>query len=212
MKAVLQKLQTQPCREREISENEIANFSNCTYLQRYHPALDLFNIPDSNLSHKNIELPSKYYIDSWIKPDESRPKIWDTTRSSSPSGSIGPAEPCKTFVKTVHLLNPIDLIKEKYIVPEHPLLPQSENTWRKTLTKLHSHNNQAYVDTVANFVLSRFRELNLTPHCILHYGATTGISKSYQFNISQEYDTYRQCLRLERYAERFRRKPIPPRR
>ena len=194
MKAVLQILQNQPCRERDISENEISNFSNYLHLQRYHPALDIFKIPESSLSHKNIELPSKYYIDSWIKPDELRAKIWDTTRRCySNSDDTIVSEPCKTFVKTVHLLNPIDLIKEKYIVPEHPLLPQSENTWKKTLTKLHSHNNQAYVDTVANFVLSRFRELNLTPHCIHHYGATTGISKSYQFNISQEYDTYKQC-------------------
>ena len=194
MKAVLQTLQNQLCREREISDNEINNFSNYLHLQRYHPALDIFKIPESSLSHKNIELSSKYYIDSWIKPDDSRAKIWDTTRIPYSSlDSTVTSEPCKTFVKTVHLLNPIDLIKEKYIVPEHPLLPQSENTWKKTLTKLHSHNNQAYVDTVANFVLSRFRELDLTPHCILHYGATTGISKSYQFNISQEYDTYRQC-------------------
>jgi hypothetical protein len=90
-------------------------------------------------------------------------------------------------------LNPIDIIKEKYVCPEHPLLPQSEKTWKQTLLKLHSHNNQAYVDAVANHVLSRFRELDLTPHCILSYGAYTGISKSYQFNISAEYDTYRQC-------------------
>jgi hypothetical protein len=189
MKAVLQTLQNQSCREREISENEITNFSNYLHLQRYHPALDIFKIPESALSHKNVELPSKYHIDSWNSPDESDPKIWNTSRSSESS----PSEFCKTFVKTIHLLNPIDLIKEKYIVPEHPLLPQSENTWKKTLTKLHSHNNQAYVDTVANFVLSRFRELDLTPHCVFYYGATTGISKKYQFNISQEYDTYRQC-------------------
>ena len=195
MKAVLQTLQNQHCREREISENEINNFSNYLHLQRYHPALDIFKIPESYISHKNIELPSKYYIDYWDSPHESRAKIWNTTRrcESSLENTNITSESCQTFVKTVHLLNPIDLIKEKYIVPEHPLLPQSENTWKKTLTKLHSHNNQAYVDTVANFVLSRFRELNLTPHCILHYGATTGISKSYQFNISQEYDTYRQC-------------------
>ena len=189
MKAVLQTLQNEPCREREIEENEKNTFSNYQYLQRYHPALDIFKIPESSLSHKNLELPSKYHINSWNTQDESHPKIWNTTRTTDDITS----EPCKTFVKTVHLLNPIDLIKEKYIVPEHPLLPQSENTWRKTLTKLHSHNNQAYVDTVANFVLSRFRELDLTPHCVYYYGAATGISTKYQFNISQEYDTYRQC-------------------
>ena len=85
------------------------------------------------------------------------------------------------------------MIKEKYTCPEHPLIPQSENTWKRTLQKLHNHNNQAYVDTVANFVLSRFRELNLTPHCVFYYGSLTGISKSYQYDISNEYDSYRQC-------------------
>lgn len=190
MKAVLQTLQNQPCREREISENEKDTFEQYSYLQRYHPALDIFNIPESILSHKNVELPSKYYINSWLDQDESNSKIWNTIRTTP---DLSSSEPCKTFVKTVHLLNPIDIIKEKYTVPDHPLLPQSENIWKKTLTKLHSHNNQAYVDTVANFVLSRFRELDLTPHCVHYYGATTGISKKYQFNISQEYDTYRQC-------------------
>jgi hypothetical protein len=189
MKAVLQTLQNQPCREREIDENEKNTFSNYSYLQRYHPALDIFTIPDYTLLHKNLELPSKYRIKTWGEQDKLEPKIWNTYRISD---STSP-EPCRTFVKTIHLLNPIDLIKEKYTVPEHPLLPQSENTWKRTLTKLHNHNNQAYVDTVANFVLSRFRELNLSPHCIYYYGATTGISKAYQFNISQEYDTYRQC-------------------
>ena len=190
MKGVLQTLQNQPCRGREITENEKTIFSNYLHLQRYHPALDLFNIPESIFSHKNVELPSKYYINEWINQTENETKIWNTTRTTEGSEL---SENTKTFVKTVHLLNPIDLIKEKYVIPEHPLLPQSENTWKKTLLKLHSHNNQAYVDTVANYVLSRFRELDLTPHCVLYYGAATGISKKYQFNISQEYDTYRQC-------------------
>jgi hypothetical protein len=190
MKSVLHTLQHQPCRERDIDENEKETFSNYLHLQRYHPALDIFKIPESALSHKNLELPSKYHISSWGKQDESNPKIWNTQRTVYGSTT---SEPSRTFVKTVHLLNPIDLIKEKYLVPEHPLLPQSEGTWKRTLTKLHSHNNQAYVDAVANFVLSAFRETDLTPHCILNYGAATGISKNYQFNISQEYDTYRQC-------------------
>ena len=190
MKSVLQTLQNQPCREREIGDNEKETFSNYLHLQRYHPALDIFKIPESSLSHKNLELSSKYHIASWSNQDETNQKIWNTTRTIYGSTT---SEPCKTFIKTVHLLNPIDLIKEKYTIPDHPLLPQSENTWKKTLLKLHSHNNQAYVDTVANFVLSALRENNLTPHCVLYYGAATGISKKYQYNISLEYDTYRQC-------------------
>lgn len=190
MKAVLRNLQCQPCRERQLSENETNTFSDYSFLQRYFPALDSFKIPDTTLSNTLIELPSKYYIDSWIKPEDSENKIMIANRASKDSTSI---EQCKVFIKTVHLLNPIDVIKERYIIPKHPLLPQSGNTWKKTLTKIHSRNNQAYVDTIANFVLSRFRELNLTPHCNYFYGATTGISNSYKFNISQEFDTFRHC-------------------
>ena len=190
MKSVLRSLQNDPCRTHEISESEKTAFSNYIHLQRYHPAIDLFKIPESVFTQKNLELPSKYTIDTWESQDPEISKIWNTTRVSTDNTT---PESCRTFIKVVHLLNPIDMIKEKYVCPEHPLIPQSENTWKKTLQKIHSHNNQAYVDTVANFVLSRFRELNLTPHCVLYYGSLTGISKSYQYNISQEYDTYRQC-------------------
>ena len=194
MKAVRKSLLQGPCRSRDITENERETFSNYDHLQRYFPALDLFTIPPSALSNKNMELPTKYQINQWISQD--RPKFWSAMRtpvSTDVSADPPDAESCNVFVKTVHLLNPIDIIKEKYVCPEHPLLPQSEKTWKNTLLKLHSHNNQAYVDAVCNFVLSRFRELDLTPHCILSYGSFTGISKKYQYTITNEYDTYRQC-------------------
>jgi hypothetical protein len=190
MRAVLKKLQKDPCRNRDLSDNEKETFSTYSHIQRYYPALDIFPIPESALSKKNMELPSRYFIEEWKDRSKEQPKFWNAVRKEHGTDHT---EPCEVFTKIVHLLNPIDIIKEKYVCPEHPLLPQSEKTWKQTLLKLHSHNNQAYVDAVANHVLSRFRELNLTPHCILSYGAYTGISKSYQFNISAEYDTYRQC-------------------
>ena len=196
MKAVRKTLVEQPCRNREITENERETFSNYTHLQRYFPALDLFTLPD--VAQQHMELPTKYHITQWMS--QTQPRIWSAMRApvlppNADGSSPDPAdpEPCDVFVKVVHLLNPIDIIKEKYVCPPHPLLPQSEKTWKHTLLKLHSHNNQAYVDAVANFVLSRFRELDLTPHCILSYGSVTGISNNYQYNITQEYDTYRQC-------------------
>ena len=190
MRAVLKKLQKEPCRDRPLSENDKESFSAYTHIQRYYPALDIFAIPDMSLSKKHMELPTSYYIEQWLEQDKNQPRRWHALRKKVDSNET---EPCHVFNKVVHLLNPIDMIKEKYVCPEHPLLPQSEKTWKNTLLKLHSHNNQAYVDAVANYVLSRFRELDLTPHCVLSYGAYTGISKCYQFNISAEYDTYRQC-------------------
>jgi len=188
LRAILKKLQKDPCRTRDLTDNEKESFSTYSHIQRYYPALDIFTIPDSVLSKKNTELPSRYVIEHW--DSQEKPKIWNAVRKEVGTDAT---EPCKVFTKIVHLLNPVDMIKEKYVCPEHPLLPQSEKTWKQTLLKLHSHNNQAYVDAVANYVLSRFRELDLTPHCILSYGAFTGISKSYQFVISPEYESYRQC-------------------
>ena len=189
MKAVLRTLRHQPCRVHNITDNEKDAFSHYHHLQRYHPAIDMFSIPESALTHKHLTLPSKYYVDTWLQRSEENPRIWNTIRKTGE----GEGEACQAFVKVVHLLDPIDMIKETYTCPDHPLMPQSEKTWKQTLLKLHSHNSQAYVDNVANFVLSRFRELNLTPHCVLYYGSATAISKSYQFNISSEFYTYRQC-------------------
>jgi hypothetical protein len=191
MKSVLKDLQNNSCRTRELSDHEVETFSNIQHLQRYFPALDVFNLSEIEYSQKNIELPSKYFVHLWESKDGQHPRIWNAFRQSMDSTTS--SEPCKVFTKVIHLLNPIDMLKKHYYCPEHPLLPQSDQTWKSTLLKLHSRNNQAYVDAVANFVMSRFRELDLSPHCVLYYGSYTGIDTKYSYNISGEFDTYRQC-------------------
>ena len=189
MKAALRTLRQQPCRSHEVTENEKRTFENYPYLQRYHPAIERFPVPDFVSCQTHAALSSTYYIDTWLSKEETHSKIWNTLRTNLQ----GDKEESKTFVKVVHLLDPIDVIKDKYTCPVHPLLPQSGSSWKDTLMKLQSYNNQAYVDNVANFVLSRFRERNVTPNCILYYGSSSGISTSYPFNISNEFSTYRQC-------------------
>ena len=193
MRAALQSLQKTPCRTHEITTEDRTAFPTIRHLQRYYPALDLFPCPLTERKH--LEFATRYQVTAWL--EESAPKFWKAMRKDTATGLDDPTdaifEPCDVFVKTVHLLNPVDMLREKYVCPEHPLLPQSESTWKHTLQKLHTHNNQAYVDAVANAVLSRFRELDLTPHCILSYGAFTGIRDTYRFNITGEYDSYRQC-------------------
>ena len=196
MRAALQSLQKTPCRTHEITDEDRKAFPAIRHLQRYYPALDLFSTEASmGAARKHLEFPTRYQVTAWL--DETAPKMWRAMRKDTSIESDDPTdaifEPCDVFVKTVHLLNPVDLLRETYTCPEHPLLPQSESTWKNTLQKLHHHNNQAYVDAVANAVLSRFREMDLTPHCILSYGAFTGIRDIYRFNITPEYDSYRQC-------------------
>lgn len=206
MRSVIKSIKGEPCCSRDVTDNECEAFSNYAHLQRWYPALDKFILPDTALSHKTLELPTKYKINQWVSPDETNPKIWNALRALRPikkdsentidvSDVSDPedVEPCSVFTKIVHLLNPIDVVKNSYVCPAHPFLPQKESVWKSTLNKLHSNNNQAYVDAVANYVLSRFRELDLTPHCVLSYGSYTAVSKSYHFNISNEFESFRQC-------------------
>lgn len=206
------------CRHRELSEEERSTFSGYSHLQRYFPGLDRFRQPSTGQGHpSSLELPSMYSIQQWIASDPKQPRRWKAMRRAHPKGGVsevdasteskedaafgsaqgafgsaqGALEPCEVFVKVVHLLNPIECIRERYAAPPHPLLPHPASIWKHTVDKLHHVHNQAYVDTVANFVLSRFRELDLLPHCVLYYGSYTAISSNYSYNITDEYDTFR---------------------
>ena len=194
MRTALHALQKTPCRAHEITDEERNAFPSIRHVQRYYPALDMFPTP-IGAPRKHLEFSTRYQITAWA--EETAPKFWRAIRRDTSTVTDDPTdavfESCDVYVKTVHLLNPVDLLRETYACPEHPLLPQSESTWKNTLQKLHHHNNQAYVDAVANAVLSRFREMDLTPHCILSYGSFTGIRDTYRFNITPEYDSYRQC-------------------
>lgn len=187
MKSILKNLREGPCRIREWVEEEQAPFSDIAFLQRYFPAMESFGskgIPKTPFT----ELASAYFISRWGEEDTTRPNRWTAFRTTTDQT----VEPCSVYLKTVHLLNPLDILKGKYTTScSHPLVPQVSHAWRDTFHKLHHRQNQAYVDTVANYVLSRFRELDLTPHCTLYYGAYTGIKGTYKFNITAEYDTYK---------------------
>jgi hypothetical protein len=117
MKAVIKSLLRDPCRSRDLSENEKESFATYSHLQRYYPALDLFTIPDSTLSHKNTELPTKYRIHEWLNQEKDNAKFWKATRIIHQTDIEADAplpEECNVFTKIVHLLNPVDILKEKY--------------------------------------------------------------------------------------------------
>ncbi len=192
MHKLLEDILDSSCRTSVVSDNERTTFQQYTHLQKYHPGLDRFII--ENKGHqKNAELPTKYKIVEWKQ--STGEKTWRAYICDTSGDSVldNTKKETSVFVKTVHLLDPIGILKDHYWCPEHPLLPAGEKTWENTLYKLHSPNNQAYIDAVANFVLSRFREENITPHCIYAYGSLTGIASAYRYNISQDFMSYRQC-------------------
>jgi hypothetical protein len=185
MRRAIRELVETPCIEQPIESSEASVFtSNANHkcLQRFHPGVGMFN--DGNNS--NATLPSKYKISKWIK--KTSDKTWLVERSDA-SGSI---TECETFIKTAPILNPISFLRGEYSFEvKHPYIPIPGHNWKDALVKINSSNNQAYVDFVCSFVLSRFRELDLMPHFVLYYGGMTAISNTYKYNLTDEYETYR---------------------
>lgn len=194
MKRVVSEIVNAVCRPREITDDERTVFSQYAHLQRYHPGLDKFPSKRSDESHdSNATFPLRYTLTSWKRhPEKDSIHYYQCERADILQQDAS-AQNVNVFVKIIHLLDPISMLREEYMTPAHPLLPQGERAWRTTLQKLHSPNNQAYVDTIANHILSRFRELDYTPHCTLSYGSLTGIAESYKFRISDDFASYRQC-------------------
>lgn len=87
------------------------------------------------------------------------------------------------YCKISHLLDPIRTIQDFY---EHP-----EKGSRRRNTKLNNPVNQAYVDTLANYLLGQLRQRKISPHFCLFYGGFKGVANKYRYNITDEYDSYR---------------------
>jgi len=187
MKRVFEELMNTPCVTCPVTDRDRQTFSQVNHLQRYHPGIDAFPFPQGE-ERRTLSLAHPRTIVDWHDTSGSRdPRIYDVLlRDASGNEEVG-----KTFVKTVHLLNPIGILQDEYMIPEHPLLPQGDSAWKKTLLKLHSQSNQAYVDAVASFVIGQLRHQNMTPHGVLTYGSFTGVANSYRYRITDEFESYR---------------------
>jgi hypothetical protein len=89
----------------------------------------------------------------------------------------------KAFCKVTHLLDPIRTIQNFY--------GHSAKGGRRRQEKLSYPMNQAYVDSLTNYLLGQVRERGLSPHFCKFYGGFQGIANTYRFNISEEYESYR---------------------
>ena len=188
MKKVLTCLLKDPCKTQTIEDTDRETFHQFDFLQRYHPGLENFTLPEGR-ARRFATLPHSHQIRSWKGVSTEDARIYDVTLED---GSGGATEG-KAFVKVVHLLDPIVLLRDEYMIPEHPLVPLGEAAWKNTLTKLHSKCNQAYVDAVACYVIGQLRAQGHTPHAALSYGSFTGIAKNYRYKITDEYESYRKC-------------------
>lgn len=95
------------------------------------------------------------------------------------------------FCKITHLLDAYRMIQGDYPMAQHPALPAPGKKSAKVYSKIHDPHNQAYVDAVACYMLSKFREADHSPHFSLFYGSYLAIAKNYYYNITEDFPEMR---------------------
>jgi len=80
----------------------------------------------------------------------------------------------EVYLKVTHLMDPIKVAKG-----ENDDM-RKQNPW-----------NQAYVETLASYIFGKLRKEEITPHFNLFYGAFTAFAKCYNFNITDDVESYR---------------------
>jgi hypothetical protein len=108
-------------------------------------------------------------------------------------GASNPGEgvPQPAFVKVTHLLDPCRWMQGKYTLPKDSGLPCHSKSWAAAWQKLQDPCNQAYVETIAAYALGRLREENVSPHFNAFYGAFCAKADAYQYNLSDDFQSYR---------------------
>ncbi len=95
------------------------------------------------------------------------------------------------YCKILHVLDAYRMLEGEYPMSQHPALPCPGSKSVKVFAKLHDPHNQAYVDSNACYMLSKFREGGHSPHFSHFYGSYLGIAKKYYYNISEDFSELR---------------------
>lgn len=95
------------------------------------------------------------------------------------------------YLKVTHLLDPIRWMQGHYSLPIEAGLPWHSKTWTAAWHKIQDPWNQAYVEALATYALSRLRLSEVSPHFNHFYGAFCARADTYRFNINDDYSSFR---------------------
>lgn len=84
------------------------------------------------------------------------------------------------FRKITHIIDPIQHLQEKYI--QHP---------DKLEKKKNDPMNQAYIESIASYIVGKLKDQDISPHFHSFYGAFSSVADSYKYNISDSYMSFR---------------------
>jgi hypothetical protein len=147
-------------------------------IQTYNPLYDYIWRSHSNQS-------GQWYGTEW------RISKYASNKSFIEKSAGGHIKEAACFRKVVHLLDPMSIIEDCYTFPKTPGLPWHTYSTYAAFNKIQSPHNQAYVDSFGSYLASRLREENISPHFALHYGSLVCMSKKYLYNITDDFQSYK---------------------
>ena len=158
-------------------------------LQTYFPTLD--TIFSGKNPTSELWFDSKYRISGLDISGISGPCVVHLSENVDASGEVPVVETSPAFLKVTHLLDPIRWMKGLYSFPLTNKLPGNEKTWGNAYNKLQDPMNQAYVETIASYALSRLREGGISPHFNKFFGAFCAKADKYRYSMTEEFQSFR---------------------
>jgi len=91
-----------------------------------------------------------------------------------------------TWIRKMHLVEPIQVLSGEYAIPEDGSLPTFRGAWQRALRKLNDPLNEAYTDAVFACMASRLVETGRSPHFCRFYGTYNGRVSEYNYNMTDD--------------------------
>jgi hypothetical protein len=150
-------------------DNNLKELKYYKNLKTYIPSFkNLFNSEEQNITFENSYIIKNVVIEN----DETIKGNCKITVLEDSKEKI-----IEAYLKVTHLIDPICVL-------------QNDDTVNP-ITKISNPMNQAYVESVASYALGKIRKENISPHFNIFYGAFTSVAETYNFNITDEVESYR---------------------
>jgi len=169
---------------------DLLHVNGYEHLQTFFPTLTkIFRIAKRTYDNE-IWMDTKWRVTSIDCSGTSGPCNVKLEENIDSSGSLA-TDTKSVYMKVTHLLDPIHWIQGKYGLPKNMGLPWHHRSWMSTCQKLQDPGNQAYVETICSYVVGRIREEDISPHFNMFYGSFCALAKTYLYNLTEDYASYR---------------------
>lgn len=149
---------------------DVFNFNKLQYYNNLNSSIPplklLFDVSESN----NITFDNPYKIDDI----EILNNITIKGNSILNVTHKGKKQNLECYLKVTHLIDPIQNIKGE-----------------ASMERINNPMNQAYVESIASWMLGKLKYENISPHFNLFYGAFTATASKYNYNVTDEIETHR---------------------